>query len=59
MIRKNGGIWFWQVGSLGGSLYLKRKRERFPLAMAVTFCAATGMLIGIGAAELALMLRWV
>lgn len=26
-IKRNGGLWFWRIGRIGGSFYIARKRQ--------------------------------
>jgi hypothetical protein len=30
-LRKCGGIWFWRVGRVGGSFYLKQSKGKSPM----------------------------
>ena len=47
MIKRNGGMWFWRVGPIGGSVYV-RAAARHRLAMVADVTVASALGIGIG-----------
>jgi hypothetical protein len=42
-MRKVGGIYFWSVGRIGGSFYLKRRVGPRPLMTDLTLAALVGL----------------
>lgn len=53
-MRKVGGIYFWSVGRIGGSIYLKRGVGRQPTWIAYPFAIIVGGALGVALAEAAL-----
>lgn len=50
-IRKVGGVWFWTIGALGGSVYIRSSRRRefiLDLSTAAIVGIGIGLLIGFG-----------
>lgn len=50
-IRKVGGVWFFTIGALGGSVYVRASRRRefiLDIATAAIVGISIGLLIGFG-----------
>ena len=47
MIKRQGGMWFWRIGPIGGSVYV-RAAARHRLAMVADVTVASALGIGIG-----------
>lgn len=44
-VRKVGGIWFWRVGRVGGSLHLKKSAPVAPKPYRGSYWAADALLV--------------
>lgn len=50
-IRKIGGVYFWTIGALGGSVYVRASRRRefiLDIATATIVGVGIGILVGFG-----------
>jgi hypothetical protein len=47
MLKRQGGMWFWRIGPIGGSVYV-RAAARHRLAMVADVTVASVLGIGIG-----------
>jgi hypothetical protein len=48
MIKKQGGMWFWRVGPVGGSIYVRAAaRRRLAVVADVTVASVLGIGIGV------------
>lgn len=55
-MKKVGGLYFWSLGCIGGSIYFKRPVGRKPIWIAYPAAIVVGGAIGAALAETALYL---
>lgn len=49
-MRKIGGLWFWRIGRIGGSVYIKAAAPASPQDRALRYLAWSAFLLNFGMA---------